>query len=349
MKKALTALALVLVVVVLAAAGGFAWGTSAASARLEEKYETHRVDFPIPFPLSEAEIDALRSERAAAAAPADPKAAPADPKAAPADPLAGVDLAAIALERAIARGKHLIESRLACVECHGKDLGGGTMVDAPPIGQIYGVNITSGKGGVVAKYTAADWDRIVRHGVLPDGRPAAMPSADYFALADRELSDVVAFIKSVPPVDKDVPRPRLGPVGTMLMATREIRLSAEDLSDHRAAHRVEPPAAAVGPEFGRHLAQVCTGCHNPALTGGPIAGGDPSWPPAHNITLHADGIAGWTYQDFVGAMREGKRTDGTPLRPPMSGMAQYAAHLTETELKALWAYIETVPPAPSPE
>ena len=350
MKRAIVIVGGVLGVVMLLLGGGFFWASRVAAAKRAAHYETHRVEFPIPFPLASDEVAALRVERAAAAKP--PTVAGAAPEVAaapPPDPLAGVDLKAAANERAVVRGKHLIESRYACTACHGADLGGGTMVDAPPIGSIFGVNITSGKGGVVAGYRASDWDRIVRHGVKTDGLPAMMPSEDFFQMSDHELSDIVAYITSVPPVDREMARPRLGPVGTVLVALGKLPLSAENKADHQASHAAEPPPTAVSLEFGQHLVSICMGCHSQTLAGGPIPGGDPSWPHAANLTQHPQGLAGWTYDDFVRALREGKRKDGTALRKPMSDMTKYGANCTETELKAMWAYVQSVPPRPTPK
>lgn len=335
-KKVLLALGALLVVTLVVAAGTFVWAKNRLSAVFSTKYEVHQADFPIPFPLTEQELKDLAAERAT----------PPDADGGVVDPLAGVDLAALAKERAIARGKHLAESRYACSECHGANFGGGTMIDAPPIGTLKGKNLTSGQGGVVAKYTASDWDRMVRHGVKPDGTATVMPSMDYREMSDRELSDLVAFIQSLPPVDGVVPEVTFGPVGTMLIATGKILISAQFLP-HQVKHAVEPPAEA-SPEFGKHLAAVCVGCHNAELTGGPIVGGDPSWPPALNLTSHADGLAGWTYEDFVKAMREGKRKNGQDLRPPMASMKLYAQNITEPELKAMWGYLQSLPPKPTP-
>ena len=92
------------------------------------------------------------------------------------------------------------------------------MVDAFPIGTLLGPNITTGRGSRAANYRAADWDRIVRHGILSDGRPAAMPSEEFQLMSDQELSDIVTYIRSVPPVDNEVPRISLGPLGKVLVA-----------------------------------------------------------------------------------------------------------------------------------
>jgi mono/diheme cytochrome c family protein len=100
----------------------------------------------------------------------------------------------------------------------------------------------------------------------------------------------------------------------------------------------------VSTEFGKHLAAVCLGCHGADLSGGPIPGGDPSWPPARNLTPDATGMKGWTYDQFVAAFAEGKRPDGTMLRDPMSLITPYGKGMTDVERQALWAYLQSLPP-----
>lgn len=338
-KKAGLGTGAALVVGGVVAGGALTWAKSTAAERLHRRFETHRVELPVPFPLGADELEALRAERRAALAPD----APAD-----ADALAGVDLGALATERAITRGRHLAEARYGCADCHGKDFGGGTMIDAPAMGVLLGKNLTRGKGSAVADYTLADWDRLVRHGVKRDGTPTVMPAVDFFRMSDRELSDLITYLRALPPVDREVPEPVFGPVGYFLMATGKILLPAELLESHQAPHAVEPPAEAPTATFGRHLAQTCVGCHGLELAGGPIPGGDPSWPPARNLTPHADGLAGWSYQDFVKAMRQGVRRDGTPMQAPMSFITEYGKKMRDVELEALWAHLQAAPAKPSP-
>jgi hypothetical protein len=46
-------------------------------------------------------------------------------------------------------------------------------------------------------------------------------------------------------------------------------------------------------------------------------------------------------------MREMKRPDGTELGMPMSMMERYTAKMTDTELRALWTYIQSLEPKPT--
>jgi mono/diheme cytochrome c family protein len=230
------------------------------------------------------------------------------------------------------------------MECHGGDFGGGVMIDDPAIGRLLGPNLTGGTGSRTAGFRPGDWDRIVRHGILRDGRPSLMPSVDFQRLSDQELSDIVVLVQSQPPVDKDVPRVTLGPVGKVLVATGKLVLSADAIAANGdAPHVVNPPASAATVEFGRHLAATCMGCHGQDLAGGPIIGGDPSWPPAANLTPHPEGLARWSSVQFARAIREGKRPDGTALRSPMSGVVPYAVKMSDVEVEALWMYLQSLP------
>ena len=133
----------------------------------------------------------------------------------------------------------------------------------------------------------------------------------------------------------------------MLVATGKLELASEMVTDHNKAHPLLPPAAEANAEYGAHLAQVCTGCHRPDLSGGPITAGPPSWAPARNLTPDESGIKGWTYDQFRTALLEAKRPDGTPLKEPMTLLPQYARNMTDTEMQALWAYVQSMPAKPT--
>ena len=71
------------------------------------------------------------------------------------------------------------------------------------MGKLVAPNLTTGKGGVGAKYNGAQLARVLRHGVKQDGHPALfMPSQEFVNLNEQDLANIVAYVKSVPPVDK---------------------------------------------------------------------------------------------------------------------------------------------------
>ena len=332
-RRILAGVGAVVGVAVVVAGGSYAWAASSAAAKLSTTYGVHRVEFPIPFPLTAAEADSVRAARRATLGA---KAVVSD-----------ADLSAVATERAVARGKHLVSSTYACGECHGADFGGGVMVDDPAMGRLLGPNLTAGAGSRTLAYTAADWDRIVRHGVKPNGTGSPMPARDFFVMSDRELSDIVSYIRSVPPVDKTVPPVSMGPVMKVLLAAGKMSLSADvHPTRHVITHAALPPAELADATFGRHLAQTCIGCHGAEFAGGTIVEGPPDWPPAANLT--PTGLAGWTYDDFRRALVEGKSKDGRALRAPMTLITKGAAQMRDVELRALWAHFSALPPRPSP-
>src|SRR5512142_1624395 len=68
----------------------------------------------------------------------------------------------------VERGKHL--AVILCEECHQPNLGGdATWFNGGALGSGAVPNLTSGKGGLAAQFTDADFVRVIRHGVKPDG------------------------------------------------------------------------------------------------------------------------------------------------------------------------------------
>ena len=127
-------------------------------------------------------------------------------------------------------------------------------------------------------------------------------------LSDRELSDIIAYAKSLPPSDKVQPPTVIGPLGKMLIGFGVMPIDTETI-DHTKAHVAVPPEATVSVEFGAHIASACVGCHRTTYNGGKIAQGPPDWPPARNLTPGGE-LAKWTEDDFVKTLRTGVRPLG---------------------------------------
>ena len=71
-------------------------------------------------------------------------------------------------------------------------------------GRGYTANLTSGRGGVGRTYSDADWVRSIRYGVRPDGRGIIFMPSDYFnRISDADLGAMIAYLKSLPPVDNE--------------------------------------------------------------------------------------------------------------------------------------------------
>lgn len=241
----------------------------------------------------------------------------------------------------IERGHHIARTR-GCVDCHGPDFGGAKVVDNTPIGRLHGSNITRGQGGLPAGFRDEDWIRAIRHGVAADGRPLfLMPSQEFAHFSDEDLGALIAYLKTIPAVDRARVPIALGPVGRALVVTGKFPIAAEVIDHANLKPATVQPARSI--EYGRYLAVGCVGCHGPNYSGGRIAGGPPDWPAAANLTTHDKAaVAGWNEQDFFTALRTGHRPNGTEISPVMP---RAFGQMNDTELGALWLFLKSLPSA----
>ena len=186
------------------------------------------------------------------------------------------------------RGRHLVTAVGFCTDCHATDLGGKVLGDGFLTGRLAAANLTSGPGGLGANYTNEDLVRAIRHGVGRNGRSLIfMPAQVFQHMSDADLTAMIAYLHALPPVDRTLPRLRIGPVIRVFHLLGFPLLPAERVDHHATA---APLAPSVSIAYGAYLANVsgCTGCHGPQLAGD---GG-----PGPNITRGA--IGAWTEGDF---------------------------------------------------
>ena len=239
---------------------------------------------------------------------------------------------------AVARGEHLATIR-GCKGCHGPDLGGATFIDSPVMARLSGANLTAGKGGIAR--SDEELVRAIRHGVAPNGRSLLfMPSQEFSALSEGDMGDLLAYLHSVPAVDRTLPSNMVGPLGRALFLAGKVPLLPAEVVDHQA--RPAQPTPAVTAAYGDYLAAACKGCHGAGLSGGHIPGTPPSWPAAANLTPHASGLAGWSEADLRRALREGISRDGRKLKTDFMPVRE-TRHLSDEEIGALYAYFQSVP------
>ncbi len=244
---------------------------------------------------------------------------------------------------AIARGRYLYETR-GCTDCHGADGAGRTFVDDGAF-RVRGPQIAPGPASATASYRPRDWVRAIRHGVDPGGRPLqVMPSEDWNRMSDADLGAMVAYVTSMPAVAGQPARVEFPLPVRLAYGFGAIRDAAAKIDHAQPAH----PAVAEAPtvEYGRYVANGCTGCHGPGLSGGRVPGGPPDWPPTANLTP-GDGSAMGRYPDaaaFASMMRGGRRPDGSAIAVmPFESLSR----MSDVELGALYAFLRTLPPRPA--
>ena len=125
--------------------------------------------------------------------------------------------------------------------------------DDGPMGTLAAPNLTSGKGGLGATFTDTDWVRGIRHGVHRDGTTLLiMPCEAFVHMNERDLGDLIAYLKQLPPVDREMPRVHLSPIGrTLLVLGKFSVLIAEKTPRLPYPAVVEPGPTAA---YGRYLA-----------------------------------------------------------------------------------------------
>jgi len=246
----------------------------------------------------------------------------------------------------LARGQHLATT--LCMECHQQDLGGKQdWFDGGPLGGANTPNLTTGKGGLGSQLTDADLIGILRNGVKPDGTSVfIMPSQDFYHMSDEDLGALIAYIRSVPPVDREASKPQLHFtfMGNVIYGTGAFGnlLRAGEINQ---ANRSSAPQPGVTAEYGQYLVNIngCHDCHGPQLAGGKP--GDPNSPLAPNLTPGGE-LTAWSESDFIKALRTGVTPSGTNL--PDEFMPWKAkGQMTDDELEAIWAYLQSLPKLPT--
>ena len=248
-------------------------------------------------------------------------------------------------EAAIARGQHLVDAVTLCKECHGDQFEGDVFEDEPMIATFYAPNLTSGRGGEGAAYSDADYVRAIRHGVDPQGRGLMIMHSDvYHNLSRQDLGAIIAYLKSVPPVDNELPEPKVYPFGKILVAlgvfdSEALPLVPAEKIDHNASF-VEMPAQGATAEYGGYLVSItlCHMCHGPELKGGPPL--EAGMLAAPDLTPAGE-LRGWSEADFVRTINTGVSPSGHKLNPDSMPWKLYA-NMTDQELEAIWRYVHSL-------
>lgn len=259
-----------------------------------------------------------------------------------------------AAQSAVERGSYLVNTIMTCANCHspkgppaataGKDFSGGLRFNEPPF-DVTAPNITSDKETGIGAWTDEQIKTMLLTGKNRLGVQAAevMPTSFYPILVPEDLNAIVAYLRSLPPVKNKVPDPIYKiALPHHVFPGAEKAYSQADLNDKL--------------KKGRYLATIghCFECHTPFAQGGGLdiansmgkGGRDFPGPwgvvKSRNITSSKTaGIGDWTDAEVKTAITQGKRKDGTPLKGPMG--FQYYAHMTDADLDAVIAYLQTVP------
>ena len=240
-------------------------------------------------------------------------------------------------------GKHRVE--ILCQGCHGEDLSGEeNWFSAGPLGTIDSANLTAGAGGVGKEFTTEDFVRAVRHGIGRDGKAifmTAVPSTAH--LSDEDLGAIIAYLKTVPPVDRQLEGERFTPLAKILLAAGLLDKLPVEAVSHEV--NVTAPEKAATAEYGEYIVNTndCRICHGPELNGGPFP--DPTITKiSPNLTPGGE-LGFWSEEDFMNVIRTGVTPSGHQLDPEFMPWPSYSK-LYDEELQAIWLYLQSLPKLP---
>ncbi len=230
--------------------------------------------------------------------------------------------------------------------------GGGTV--PTPFGTFYGTNITSDAETGIGKWTDAQIAAAIRDGWRPDGmaESPAMPYYRYAGVSDADLADLIAYLRSIPPVrrgNKDhevtLPFARLAYRAWRFLFLRRpdtVRITNDDV-------------VARGRYLVDHVA-ICGDCHTPRTRlgseddayylAGTSAGPDGAKIP--NITPDRTGIHDWDADDIVSVLSLGMLPNFDNVQGLMAevvdghGGGPGYKNARAEDLQAIAAYLKTV-------
>ena len=161
-----------------------------------------------------------------------------------------------------------------------------------------------------------------------------MPSEAYHYLNDEETGALVSYLKTLEPVDNELPPFELRPLGKVIMGVDSAMNTAPGLMPDR--ERVTGVERGPTAEWGHYRASVmCMVCHGSNLQGAQPP--DPAAPLAPDLRV----VAGWGMDGFMEFFRTGANPSGLVADKEHMPWDKFA-YLGEDELTALYRYLETI-------
>ncbi|WP_235037676.1 MULTISPECIES: cytochrome c [unclassified Novosphingobium] len=243
-----------------------------------------------------------------------------------------------------------------CTACHtapgGQPMAGGLRM-ASPLGTIVSTNISPSQEHGIGRYSFAQFDRAVRHGIRGDGARLypAMPYTAYAKLTDQDMLALYAyFMTAVRPVETS-------PEHTRLPFPFNMRLSMAgwNILFLDSGTFVSDPKHTSEWNRGAYLVQGaahCGSCHTPRgflmqeKSGQPMAGSALGGWFAPNITSDAiSGIGGWSVEELTTYLRTGHAPGKAQAAGPMAEAIDASLrHMNEADLRAIAVYLKSVAP-----
>ena len=260
----------------------------------------------------------------------------------------------------IARGAYLAYGPAHCVNCHtsGEAQKAASEQGATPplfggnifhlgVGNVHTPNLTPDMETGIGRYSDRELARVLRHGVMPDGR-AALPFMEFQHLSDEDLTAVISFLRSQKPVRNAVPDHEFNLLGKALLA-----FVFEPVGPKFTPLK-HTPADVPSAERGEYIATAianCAGCHTKrnmldgSYVNAKFSGGSTFEVDAEhvlvtpNLTPSKHGrITDWDEERFVGRFGAGVGLKGTHM--PWRQFQR----MSDTDKRSLYRYLHSLKP-----
>ncbi|HXQ35163.1 MAG TPA: c-type cytochrome, partial [Anaerolineales bacterium] len=154
----------------------------------------------------------------------------------------------------------------------------------------------------------------------------------FYYLSDEDLGALIAYLKTLPPVDNELPPLRLGPLGRLMLALGEAPFRTPDVIviDHESRPPVAPQPG-ITKEYGQYLTHVCTQCHGQLMEREGLV---------PNLTRGGE-VAFWSEEEFIATVQTGVTPSGHQRNEYMPW--KYFGQMTDDELSAVWLYLQSLP------
>ncbi|WP_068874691.1 MULTISPECIES: cytochrome c [unclassified Phenylobacterium] len=229
-------------------------------------------------------------------------------------------------------------------------LGGGRRLESP-FGAFLAPNISPDRKTGIGDWSELSFVSAMKRGVGRKGEHLypAFPYAAYSRMTTKDVRDLFAYLKTLPPVSR-------ANQDHSLYAPFNVRMTVGvwKLLYFRPRTIESDPTRSSAWNRGRYLAEGpahCAECHTPRdALGGPdddrLYAGAPSLEAggrfATNITPHPDGIGDWTVGDIADFLKTG--TDKCFNEPVgMREVLESTSRYTDEDLAALSTYIHALP------
>lgn len=261
----------------------------------------------------------------------------------------------------VSRGEYV--ARLSdCVACHslpGKAPFAGGLEMATPLGNIHATNVTPDPTHGIGRYSLADFDRAVRHGVAPGGRRLypAMPYPSYAKLSDDDVRALYAFfMKGVQPANQanipsDIPWPlnMRWPIalwnGLFAPNATYATKPAQDALWNRGAYIVQGPGHCGSCHTPRGLAfneKALDEAGTPFLAGALLDG----W---YAPSLRQDpntGLGRWSEAQIVQFLKTGRNQHAVVYGSMTEAFNNSTQFMNDDDLAAIARYLKSLPGDP---